>query len=705
MGRQKREFSFNWQNFWKIIFIFLVILIVTGAVLGVGFWNSSRRPSPESLNEQLQKTGNLLVQKIESDWVFCWNGKLQALSDSLNRLPSQEWESVIERWHLENSDIFSITVRSVELRWPIHHIDSDFWDFPEVQNLAGTSRQMLFDYLLQRPDEIFPPYKQTLWISSILSPQILGYPIATLHYKQENDTKNFSLLIRFPHFRQYLDTLAVPSVEYALINLAGDTLYQSSRFDPNIPEYLAPNRPISDLSKSVDFKILPWRLIVQKTEEFAPVGPEHPLILLGAGMVILLLFLFTGLLTRWIDRPMKPLFDAAVQISRGNFSIRVPEVPNESSNRIGRIINYMAEEMDHIQQMNVSRIIVEKNKTETILRNIGDGVIVTDNTDRILIVNPIAEHWFDIREKQVLNDPASDHIRAKLLLTLIKDVRVSQNDASIDFHMRVIETDEQKVFHAHASPVTGEEDRRIGVVVIIRDVTEQREIERMKTELVSMVAHELKSPLTSICGFSELLLNTHLENPKAQEYAHVILEESNRLTDLVNKFLDLSRLESGRTEPNIQPFDLRQSIGRILEAHGQLAKKKQIRVITELPGHLSAAMGDASMIDQVLLNLFSNAIKYSPVGTKVGIEVKEEELQLIVNVIDNGSGIPKEELPNIFEKFYRVKQTEDTDRPEGSGLGLSLVKQIIERHDGVVRVKSQPGIGSIFSFTIPKQVS
>ncbi|MBW1870044.1 MAG: HAMP domain-containing histidine kinase [Deltaproteobacteria bacterium] len=202
-----------------------------------------------------------------------------------------------------------------------------------------------------------------------------------------------------------------------------------------------------------------------------------------------------------------------------------------------------------------------------------------------------------------------------------------------------------------------------GVVTIIRDVSKEKEADRIKTELVSMVAHELKSPLTSI---------------------------------------DLSRLEAGRTEIHKSPFDLRQLIDKIKETYSGQATKRQIEVTTHIPAELPFAFGDQDLIEQVLLNLFSNAVKYSPDNSKIGLEVKEEDAILTVNVIDNGYGIPKEALPRIFEKFFRVTESEGDDSIDGSGLGLSLAKEIVEQHDGTIKVTSRLGVGSVFSFTLPK---
>ena len=217
-----------------------------------------------------------------------------------------------------------------------------------------------------------------------------------------------------------------------------------------------------------------------------------------------------------------------------------------------------------------------------------------------------------------------------------------------------------------------------------------------------MVAHELKSPLTSIYGFSELLLDSEKLENQDREYAQVILNESSRLTELVNKFLDLSRLEAGKTEINMLPFDIRQLIEKITLFHNGIAKQKNIRVITEIPDTLPLASGDQGFIEQVILNLFSNAVKYSPDNSKIGIELKTESSRIHISIIDNGYGIPRESLPFIFNKFYRVAESEESDQStEGSGLGLALAREIVEQHGGTIKVNSKLGVGSVFSFSIP----
>ena len=197
-------------------------------------------------------------------------------------------------------------------------------------------------------------------------------------------------------------------------------------------------------------------------------------------------------------------------------------------------------------------------------------------------------------------------------------------------------------------------------------------------------------------------MEANLDDHQASEYAKVIQMESSRLTELVNKFLDLSRLEQGRVEINWMPFDIQKLIDRVVIAHQQLADKKDIRLIKKFPRVLCMVNGDSDLIEQVIINLLSNAIKYSPTGSKIGIEVNEKENDIEISIIDNGYGIPKDSLSKIFNKFYRVVDPDSPEEIEGSGLGLALVREIVERHGSEINVKSKQGVGSVFRFSLKK---
>ncbi len=255
---------------------------------------------------------------------------------------------------------------------------------------------------------------------------------------------------------------------------------------------------------------------------------------------------------------------------------------------------------------------------------------------------------------------------------------------------------------AIATRVVGENNNLIGVATTLRDLTKEKEIDRMKTELVSMVAHELRSPLTSIAGFSELLLDKEISHEQSTEYAEIILTESRRLSELINKFLDISRIESGRSQIQKSFVDCGDVIRSVLSMNMCLAESKGIAVKLDLPEKIDPVFVDRELMGEVILNLFSNAVKYSPDGKRITICLEDKKDEQIIKVLDQGYGISEDSLKKIFNKFFRVKDNEKIQDINGSGLGLSLVKEIIEQHGGTIRAESQLNQGSSFIITLPK---
>jgi len=436
--------------------------------------------------------------------------------------------------------------------------------------------------------------------------------------------------------------------------------------------------------------------------------PQRQLGLLGVYALIafglLMAVLGAVYLSRKITTPITHFAKSAIEIARGNFDHKVEVESDDEIGRLAKIFNYMTLELKRLREMDLSRIISEKSKTETIIHNIADGVIVTDPEDRILVLNSVAERWFGLSESSVLNRPIHDFIKDERLLSLLKEVRASPDQDSLSAEISLKRPGEWKemILQAKAARVSDERGNPIGVVTILRDVTEEKEIDRMKTELVYMVAHEIRSPLTSISGFSELLLDCNLKDEEAQEYARIVKRESDRLADLVTKFLDISRIEAGKSQVSKIPLRMDQLIEKVIATNRNQMQKKGIKVVTNYPDNLSIISADESMISQVILNLLSNAVKYSPPNTQVEINVIEREDDIMVEVVDQGYGIPEKDLPYIFDKFYRVKGIEKVREVEGSGLGLNLSKQIVELHGGTIWAESRVGEGSVFRFTLPK---
>ncbi|HNB08696.1 MAG TPA: HAMP domain-containing sensor histidine kinase, partial [bacterium] len=253
---------------------------------------------------------------------------------------------------------------------------------------------------------------------------------------------------------------------------------------------------------------------------------------------------------------------------------------------------------------------------------------------------------------------------------------------------------------ANASKVMDNDDL-IALVIVLRNITKEKEIDRMKTELVNVVAHELRSPLTSIAGFSEIIKDPHLSEAIRKEYIDIIHYESGRLAEMISKFLDISRIESGKTVINKVPCDLTTVVDNTITANTPMAQKRSMHVSSTLPKWVPLVHADPDLIGQVVLNFFSNAVKYSPEGSEIKMRVAVADDTVIVEVSDNGYGISKENMKHLFQKFFRAKDEKHVKDVEGTGLGLAFVKEIIHQHNGTIHVESEVGKGSSFSFALP----
>ncbi|MBN1350254.1 HAMP domain-containing protein [candidate division KSB1 bacterium] len=421
------------------------------------------------------------------------------------------------------------------------------------------------------------------------------------------------------------------------------------------------------------------------------------------GLAVLLAAGGAFYLSRKISRPISDFAKSATSIARGNFTHRVNVNSNDEIGKLAKIFNYMTTELQRLHEMNLNKIISEKNKTETIIKNIADGVIVTDPDNRILVLNSVAENWFGLKEREVMQHPLENFIHDEELVSLIKNIRnsCSNHSSALEIQLKPTKTRRDIILQAKAARVVRNKDDLIGIVTILRDITREKEIDRMKTELVSMVAHELRSPLTSISGFSELLLDQNLSEEQSKEYAEIILKESNRLGDLINKFLDISKIEAGKSQINREPTSIKEIIDKVVDLNIHQAGRKKLSIDINISPEIPLVLVDKEMISEVVLNLFSNAIKYSPEKANVNIVVTHADGFLQIAVRDTGYGISKESLPKIFNKFYRVDDDENVRDTTGSGLGLALVKEIVELHGGSVHVKSKLGEGSTFTVKLP----
>lgn len=346
----------------------------------------------------------------------------------------------------------------------------------------------------------------------------------------------------------------------------------------------------------------------------------------------------------------------------------------------------------------------QKKNTEAIIYSLRDAVLVIDAFDRLSMANEAAGKLFGFDYSTA---------QQKLLTELLKDdksdflhfVRQAGQSKAEATRCEIVlpRTDKPHTFDCIVSCVHDENQQVCGVVAVLHDITREKEVSQMKSDFVSHVSHELKTPLASITAYSEMLLDGEAGDEQTRkDFCSVIQSQAQRLNRLIEDILNVSRIESGLMKVNKQPISLTILIEEQLSMIRSYAEEKNIKVITQKPIIYDQVRADKDMISQVIVNLLSNAVKYTPAGGSVSIQTDVDEIEGVarVSVTDTGVGIPEDELDHLFEKFYRVNANKKM--APGTGLGLNLVKQIVEKvHNGRVFVKSKVGSGSTFGFELP----
>jgi len=352
------------------------------------------------------------------------------------------------------------------------------------------------------------------------------------------------------------------------------------------------------------------------------------------------------------------------------------------------------------------RLTEEKEQLQATLQSLLAGVVMVEPTGHISLINPAACQMFGIIESEAMGRLYDEVIVQQPIIEMLR-VAVEDGVAS----PQEIEVDpprgseEPRVFQAQTTFVRGEVDgmpTMLGVVAIFNDITEMRNLDRMKTAFVSTVSHELRTPLTSIKGFIDTLLQDtegYFDDAAKLEFYQIINGECDRLQRLIEDLLNVSRIESGKAlQMHWTSFDPLPVIARVLQAQRAYVSQHQLRM--QAHGHIPEIMADMDKLEQILTNLISNSIKYSPAGGEVLVTVSSDVERLTIAISDHGIGIPADKLPRLFEKFERV-DNRDTRRVGGTGIGLFLVRNYVDSHGGEVWADSVLGEGSTFTFQIP----
>lgn len=355
-------------------------------------------------------------------------------------------------------------------------------------------------------------------------------------------------------------------------------------------------------------------------------------------------------------------------------------------------------------QIQSQLLLRQKKNIEDIVYSLQDAVLVMDDADRLLLANRAAERLFGfdrrVAEHETLATILQD--QANEFIDLIQAER--KHHADTTRHTLVLESaEDRRTYDCIISRIHDVSLRTTQVVAVLRDVTRETEVAKIKNDFVSYVSHELKTPLASITAYVEMLMDGEADDEAMrQEFYGVIQGQAKRLNRLIENILNVSRIESGLMKIEKESVSLTILVDEQIQLIRGYAEDRKVRVIGRKPIVFDQVYADRDMMSQVIINLLSNAIKYNCSGGTVTVETDVDETQALVRVCvhDTGVGIPKDELEHVFDKFYRA--TSNEDRAEGTGLGLSLVQQIVENlHGGRVFVKSQVGAGSTFGFELP----
>ncbi len=420
----------------------------------------------------------------------------------------------------------------------------------------------------------------------------------------------------------------------------------------------------------------------------------HTMLGISLLVALILSLFFSDILARLTSRPLRQVAAIAVGISEGDFRRRLPVVWHDELGDLARIMNEMAARLE----AQLTKLSGEKSRLDAILKGMGEGLMVTDARGEITLVNPAFCRLFGVNEK-VVGAPLSHISRHPALHDSYSQVKESGSELLDEMTLQV---SGEKVLLTHWVPLTAESGLG-GVVAVFHDISDLKRLENIRKDFVANVSHELRTPVTVIKGYAETLLEGVIrENPEqAERFISIIHNHSDRLTALLTDLLSLSELESANFSLQLQKTPLEGSIRRARTLLEERAAVKSIS-ITLPSSPLLPVMADQGRLEQVLVNLLDNAVKYTPAGGTVTVAVSEEDGFLRIAVQDSGVGVPPDSIPRLFERFYRVDSGRSRDEG-GTGLGLAIVKHIVQLHGGTVRAENnRDSRGATFSFTLQK---
>lgn len=473
--------------------------------------------------------------------------------------------------------------------------------------------------------------------------------------------------------------------------------------------YLAAEiKPLSDKLKNDSFALLELNQsamydayeTTQRTATDATYGVVAAVLL-----AVMLSIFFSVQFSRFIIEPAEKLTERVKQIGEGKYDLTIDVRTSDEIGELGREFNRMTGRLRRYEQLNIEKILSEKRKSEAIVESISDPIIVTDASNNVALLNEASCLLFGVTEEGSLGKPLASVIADRRILELVDAARDSRNGGAEKRYPHLTFTlgDHTLFFKPRLTKIGAHAgDSMFGIVTILQDITQFKELDKLKSDFMATVSHEFRTPLTSVNMSIDILGQKLLGplNEKQGDLLNSAKDDCRRLTKLVKELLELSRLESKKITMVEETLDIGAIIEFSLKPLQLPFQEKGVRLVLEVPPNLPSFTGDQQQISWVITNILNNALRYTESGGTVTIGADADEEEITLSIADTGRGIPKQYIGTIFDKFIQVKSVYDAT-PGSVGLGLSIAKEIIELYGGRIWVESEVGVGSTFRFTLP----
>jgi two-component system phosphate regulon sensor histidine kinase PhoR len=463
---------------------------------------------------------------------------------------------------------------------------------------------------------------------------------------------------------------------------------ESTRYSTTLKEQMM---YVAVAVKSQDTVVGIARVALPLTMVEASVNHVTRTIILATVIIAVLAVLAVWIITRAMTRNIRKLTRAVKGITGGELGQKITIPTKDEIGQLALAFNEMSANL----KTTVDTLSTEKNKLNNILANMADGVIMTDAEGDIIMANLAAGRLLGFKEENINGKPAIEVVHDHEIDEILKQCLSTGREHTIQFEAGIT----RRFLRVIAVPLRNQ-GKSSGVLLLLQDLTELRNLQTMRRELVGNISHELRTPITGIKAMVETLQSSAIDDKQvAKDFLYRIESEADRLAQMVAELTQLSRIESGQAELKMEPVSLNALADEVLVEMKPLAEKQHVTLSKQLSPDLPSVKVDRERIRQTIVNLVHNAIKFNNPDGSVTVATNHDNKSVSLSVADTGIGIPEDDLPHVFERFYKADKARTVG---GSGLGLAIAKHTIQAHGGEISARSQEGKGSTFTFILPR---